>query len=284
MGVPASGLGLDLSGEAENGPASTGFALARRSSGPGSTVEYAALGARAPVDRFRGRAPAVGAHARGAPVADRRVRRLAGLLDDLDRAPVFGGCEREGAVAGLSRFGHERPPVPVPGIRRVGLEGVGRGGCRRRGPGGSDHVPLSLRIGVASARTIGSRSGAGPAGARHDHPISVVEGGRENEEIRTWPFAISPPGFRVFQSVVSGRGVWRRSPARGIVSSVTDTRSEREMAQTPNAQRFPTRRDPRSPRPCGHVRHVGPCPSCQRAQLARWRAQLEQASRAGRNR
>jgi hypothetical protein len=25
---------------------------------------------------------------------------------------------------------------------------------------------------------------------------------------------------------------------------------------------------------CGHHRHVGSCPACQRAQLARWRAQL----------
>jgi hypothetical protein len=37
-------------------------------------------------------------------------------------------------------------------------------------------------------------------------------------------------------------------------------------------------------RSCGHVRHVGPCPSCQRAQLTRWNAQLAEASRAGRGR
>lgn len=29
---------------------------------------------------------------------------------------------------------------------------------------------------------------------------------------------------------------------------------------------------------CGHSRHVGVCPTCQRAQLERWRAQLLQAS------
>lgn len=28
---------------------------------------------------------------------------------------------------------------------------------------------------------------------------------------------------------------------------------------------------------CGHVRHVGVCPTCQRAQLERWRIQLVQA-------
>jgi hypothetical protein len=29
---------------------------------------------------------------------------------------------------------------------------------------------------------------------------------------------------------------------------------------------------------CGHTRHVGTCAACQRAQLARWRAQLREAS------
>jgi hypothetical protein len=28
---------------------------------------------------------------------------------------------------------------------------------------------------------------------------------------------------------------------------------------------------------CGHARHVGTCPVCQRQQLARWRIQLTQA-------
>jgi hypothetical protein len=27
-------------------------------------------------------------------------------------------------------------------------------------------------------------------------------------------------------------------------------------------------------KPCGHTRHVGTCPHCQRAQLARWQRQL----------
>ena len=34
----------------------------------------------------------------------------------------------------------------------------------------------------------------------------------------------------------------------------------------------------RSPKPCSHDRHVGWCPSCQRAQLARWRSQLAAVS------
>lgn len=36
-----------------------------------------------------------------------------------------------------------------------------------------------------------------------------------------------------------------------------------------------------SRKPCGHARHVGTCPCCQRAQLARWGAQLAQASPRG---
>ena len=27
---------------------------------------------------------------------------------------------------------------------------------------------------------------------------------------------------------------------------------------------------------CGHADHIGTCPACQRAQLAKWRAQLAQ--------
>ena len=34
-------------------------------------------------------------------------------------------------------------------------------------------------------------------------------------------------------------------------------------------------RTPQSP--CGHTRHVGTCPTCQRMQLARWRGQLAHA-------
>jgi hypothetical protein len=33
-------------------------------------------------------------------------------------------------------------------------------------------------------------------------------------------------------------------------------------------------------RPCGHPRHVGVCPSCQRVQLARWAVQLADVSRS----
>jgi hypothetical protein len=61
---------------------------------------------------------------------------------------------------------------------------------------------------------------------------------------------------------------------------------EMEMAQTLIAHPRASRRNgvlPGHPS-CGHVRHVGACPSCQRAQLARWDAQLAEASRGWRNR
>lgn len=40
------------------------------------------------------------------------------------------------------------------------------------------------------------------------------------------------------------------------------------------ARREELRRGLPAPKPCGHDRHVGPCPACQRAQLARWRSEL----------
>jgi hypothetical protein len=42
----------------------------------------------------------------------------------------------------------------------------------------------------------------------------------------------------------------------------------RDVAASPPAGE----RTPQSP--CGHTRHVGTCPTCQRMQLARWRRQL----------
>ena len=42
----------------------------------------------------------------------------------------------------------------------------------------------------------------------------------------------------------------------------------------------PPARERTTPTPCGHTRHVGTCPTCQRAQLARWRAQLAHANDA----
>jgi hypothetical protein len=55
------------------------------------------------------------------------------------------------------------------------------------------------------------------------------------------------------------------------------------MAQTFNARFVSTYGHKRAlyiEKPCGHTRHVGQCASCQRVQLARWDAQLAEASRA----
>jgi hypothetical protein len=60
------------------------------------------------------------------------------------------------------------------------------------------------------------------------------------------------------------------------------------MAQTLTAQPLPSHRRHNGVltghRSCGHVCHVGACPSCQRAQLARWDAQLAEVSRGWRYR
>ncbi len=39
---------------------------------------------------------------------------------------------------------------------------------------------------------------------------------------------------------------------------------------------------PAPARPCGHPRHVGTCPACQRIQLERWSRQLAAAQRSRR--
>jgi hypothetical protein len=39
----------------------------------------------------------------------------------------------------------------------------------------------------------------------------------------------------------------------------------------------PEAREPTAQAPCGHTRHLGTCPTCQREQLERWREQLEHA-------
>jgi hypothetical protein len=41
----------------------------------------------------------------------------------------------------------------------------------------------------------------------------------------------------------------------------------------------PSSRSPRTSS-CGHVRHIGCCPACQRVQLARWAEQLREAQEA----
>jgi hypothetical protein len=54
-------------------------------------------------------------------------------------------------------------------------------------------------------------------------------------------------------------------PAWGVVISLDRARTARKQPPVLGS---------RAPKPCGHERHVGWCPDCQRAQLARWRSQL----------
>ena len=60
---------------------------------------------------------------------------------------------------------------------------------------------------------------------------------------------------------------------------------DKNIAQTLDARSGRTQRHECAPgigKSCGHAAHVGTCASCQRAQLARWRTQLAQASRSAR--
>jgi hypothetical protein len=50
----------------------------------------------------------------------------------------------------------------------------------------------------------------------------------------------------------------------GVVISLDLARARREAAVSGG----------RLPKACGHNGHVGTCPACQRAQLARWQSQL----------
>jgi hypothetical protein len=59
----------------------------------------------------------------------------------------------------------------------------------------------------------------------------------------------------------------------GAVIALDRVRAQREFAAT-GRERHATTSSLRAPKPCGHDRHVGPCPACQRAQLARWNSQL----------
>lgn len=55
----------------------------------------------------------------------------------------------------------------------------------------------------------------------------------------------------------------------GVVIALDSARTRREAARSGS----------RPANPCGHERHVGTCPACQRAQLARWSSQLASAGR-----
>jgi hypothetical protein len=50
------------------------------------------------------------------------------------------------------------------------------------------------------------------------------------------------------------------------------------MGQRVSLEAFPAAHAPRvAIKPCGHLRHIGTCAACQRAQLARWNMQLADA-------
>jgi hypothetical protein len=59
------------------------------------------------------------------------------------------------------------------------------------------------------------------------------------------------------------------------------------MAHISWSQRHAARGDGETPstgKACGHTGHAGPCPCCQRHQLARWQAQLDDVAQRGMSR
>ena len=92
---------------------------------------------------------------------------------------------------------------------------------------------------------------------------------------------VSPySGSMGLHRIDSGRGVWRQPQASAIVD-VEPFTLERHMAHTLRSPLVPAhslRRVHSIQKACHHVHHVGPCASCQRAQLPRWHAQLAQVT------
>jgi hypothetical protein len=64
----------------------------------------------------------------------------------------------------------------------------------------------------------------------------------------------------------------------GAVIALARGRAPREVA-TSSRERQATVSSLRAPKSCGHDRHSGTCPACQRAQLARWNSQLAAVGR-----
>jgi hypothetical protein len=51
------------------------------------------------------------------------------------------------------------------------------------------------------------------------------------------------------------------------------------MLRIPAVRRAPRGKLGQGAKACGHTAHVGTCSACQRAQLAKWQAQLAQVGR-----
>ena len=68
------------------------------------------------------------------------------------------------------------------------------------------------------------------------------------------------------------RSLWRPGPK--LAGNVSELRSA--AVQTPVVRNTHTH-SAHAQKRCGHARHVGTCPECQRAQLSRWSVQLAQA-------
>ena len=60
---------------------------------------------------------------------------------------------------------------------------------------------------------------------------------------------------------------------QGAVIALARVRAQRDVAAS-SRERHATISSLRATKSCGHDRHSGTCPACQRAQLARWNSQL----------
>ena len=68
-------------------------------------------------------------------------------------------------------------------------------------------------------------------------------------------------------------------PANALIYTRRAPRSATGRKETASGRQTRAQlRDRNSGKPCGHVRHRGACPCCQRIQLARWQAQLAEAT------
>lgn len=120
----------------------------------------------------------------------------------------------------------------------------------------------------------------------HRRPVEslIIAGSRQSALQRR-----CNPAWRTKTTVARHRGITRRMTSSNL-NQATDPSIRRPDGEGPLHARVVARLglrlgfrrsgDPRRAQPgttegpCGHTRHVGTCPTCQRVQLARWREQL----------
>jgi hypothetical protein len=120
-------------------------------------------------------------------------------------------------------------------------------------------------------------------------PVGELRSRRSRARLRRHPGEVGLPLPDL--SGIPPRRVWRTGMAAAVTelntplihhSNVRKTGAEMEQrltARSVTGSRIELAIT--SHKRCGHMRHCGCCPQCQRAQLARWNAQLTEVTRAG---